>query len=329
MPLGGYCELCGRWVWVDRSRACQYGHPPSSVRDVQQLRPSRGSRLPAKTASPPPGRWPWADWPWRHSLWVAWTLNPGLLNWVAFLYIGLRARYALWILAGLAYLMPLLLTIAAIGTGYLGLAIALQLFLAAVSVAHAFWVRPRYRALMLGAPPAAEPLPPFLWTPGQRRALPSDTDAETARAIQEAELQVAAIARIGKSIGRPEVRDAVASLCRTAEMILDELRREPRKLGIARGFLTYYLEAAGRIVSGYAELSIRGLDSPEAQQTLRQAEASLAEVQRAFERQLEDLLAQQLLELDTEIALLERTVRAEAPPALPPAKDQRAIERAR
>jgi hypothetical protein len=331
MPLGGYCELCGRWVWVSRTGTCQFGHPAGSVRDVQPLRPRKGSRLPAQTAKAPPSRLPWGDWPWRHSLWVAWTLNPGLLNWIAFLYIGVRARYPLWVFWGFVYLVPLLLTIAAIGSVYLGPAVALQLFVAAVSVVHAFWVRPRYRALMLGAPPASEPLPPLLWTPGDRRALPADVDTDAVEAIREAELQVNAIARTGKNIGKPEVRDAVAGLCRTAEQILDELRREPRKVGIARGFLVYYLEAAYRIVNGYAELSVHGLESPDADRTLQQAEGALAEVQQAFERQLSDLLAQRLFELDTEIALLERTVQLEAPAALPPAgsNDQKAIEGAR
>lgn len=318
MPLGGYCEICGRWVWVDRAGACQNGHSSQSVRDVQPLRPIRGGRLPARSA-PVAVRSRAAQWPWRHSLWVAWTFNPGLLNWVAFLYIGLRANYTPWVGWGFIYLFPLLFTISAIGSGYLGLALALQLFLAVVSVVHAFWLRPQYRALMFGAPPAGQPAPPFLWSPTRRRTLPPGLHEGVVEAIREAEAQVAEIVRVGQTVSKPEVREAVGELCRTAEQILDELRREPRKVSLSRGFLTYYLEAANRIVWGYAELSRRGVDSPEVRRTLFQAEASLAEVQRAFERQLADLVEQQLLELDTEIALLEKTVQLDERLALPSA----------
>ena len=39
MPLGGYCEVCARWVWVNGRGECQFGHPASAVHDVQQLKP--------------------------------------------------------------------------------------------------------------------------------------------------------------------------------------------------------------------------------------------------------------------------------------------------
>ena len=61
--------------------------------------------------------------------------------------------------------------------------------------------------------------------------------------------------------------------------------------GVARRpFLSYYLEAAHRIVRGYADLSLRGLDSPDAADTLARAEASLDSIQQAFESQLAGLL---------------------------------------
>lgn len=307
MALGGYCEVCGRWVWIDgRTGACQNGHPAKAVRDVQPLR-ARGGSLPARQSVRPPDRRPLNPWPWRHSLWVIWTFNPGLWNWLAFMYIGLRARRPVWLVWSVIYLLPLLLTVASVGTQFFWPALALQLLMAAVSVGHAFCLRPRYQALMLGAPPAGRPVPPFLWSP-ERRGLPRGLDEGVAEIIHEAEAALVEISQQGVKIAKPEVRAAVGRLGATAEQILDQLRREPRKAGLARGFLSYYLEAALRIVRGYAELSSAPAASLEVRRTLAQAEAALAEVQKAFDRQLEDLLQQQLLELDSEIALLEKTV---------------------
>ena len=34
MPLGGFCEVCDRWVWLTPYGACENGHPPTKVRDV-------------------------------------------------------------------------------------------------------------------------------------------------------------------------------------------------------------------------------------------------------------------------------------------------------
>ena len=42
-------------------------------------------------------------WEWLHSLWIAWTLPLGFTSWIAFFYIGWRARRAKWLLWGLLY----------------------------------------------------------------------------------------------------------------------------------------------------------------------------------------------------------------------------------
>ena len=86
-----------------------------------------------------------------------------------------------------------------------------------------------------------------------------------------------------RGIGKPEVRDEVVGLCSTADQILAELAREPRKLDAARDFLTYYLDAAQRIVEGYADLTGRGVGGDDrADPGPRRGVA--ARVQQAFDR---------------------------------------------
>ncbi len=54
MPLGGYCTECGRWVWLTSYGECQNGHPPASVKDVQQLKP-QPTDVVVTSAEPPVG----------------------------------------------------------------------------------------------------------------------------------------------------------------------------------------------------------------------------------------------------------------------------------
>jgi 5-bromo-4-chloroindolyl phosphate hydrolysis protein len=122
---------------------------------------------------------------------------------------------------------------------------------------------------------------------------------------------VDAILRTASAIGKPTVRDEVVGLCGTADQIIAELAAQPRKLDAARGFLTYYLDAAQRIVEGYVSLARRGGSASEINQTLARAEASLKIVQEAFDRQLAAVLEDRAMDLDSEIELLERTVRSE------------------
>ena len=116
MPLGGYCTVCQRWVWLTPYGECQNGHPASAVRDVQQLKPqTEPGTLVGEVLEDgrPRARFRW--W-WRHSAWIAWTFSLGFLNWLAFVYVGVRARHTPWTLFGFAYLVPLLLTIAAVAS---------------------------------------------------------------------------------------------------------------------------------------------------------------------------------------------------------------------
>ncbi len=314
MPLGGYCNVCQRWVWLTPYGECQNGHPALAVKDVQQLKPQAESDvLVGEIVEDGPRRARFRWW-WRHSLWIGWTFTLGFMNWLAFIYVGVRARHTPWTLLGFAYMVPLVLTILAIGTPLLQAAIVIQLLASAASVVNALYIRPYYRAIMFGdASPRSLPAPPQppALAAGARPQLPKNIDERAAEVLQPARRQVDAILRTAGSIGKPAVRDEVVGLCATADQIIAELATQPRKLDAARGFLTYYLDAAQRIVEGYVNLGQRGSSTAEINQTLDRAEASLKVVQQAFDRQLANVLEDRALDLESEIELLERTVRSE------------------
>jgi hypothetical protein len=312
MPLGGYCETCGRWVWVTGYGECQFGHPASVVRDVQQLRPAEQS---SQELAPMDQARTYAlarrqrTWWWRHSLWLFWTFTLGFLNWLAFFYIGVKARRIEWIVSGFAYLIPVILTVGFLGTSFFWLFFAIQLAVSAISVLHALLVRPQYRALMFGEGAAGTlPAPPLMLPRVDRPALPRGIDEGAAEIIHGAEVKIDEILAAAEAIGDSGVRDKVGKLCTTGEKIVAELRAEPRRVELARGFLTYYLEAAHKIVIGYADLLRRGVGSQEVRSTLERAVASLDSVQQAFDRELANLVQGEVIDLDSEIALLEKTV---------------------
>lgn len=324
MPLGGFCETCGRWVWVTAYGDCENGHPAAQVRDVQQLRP-------LEVAPPGPGDVYRAQlahrrsrWWWRYSAWILWTFVPGL-SWLGYFYIGTRGRRAEWIASGLVYLLVAVMSIGLAFSGYLGVALAVLALSQGVSILQAFLVRPQFRALMFGDAPAGSlPAPPPLLPAADRAALPKGTDAGAAQVITAAQTRVDGILEAAEGIPRPEVRDRVARLCASAEKILAELTREPRQIDLARAFLTYYLEAAYRIVRGYAGLVARSTTAPGLQETLTRAETSLDAIQQAFDKQLADLLEHEVIDLDSEVSLLEKTVQMDnlmSPAARPSGAD--------
>ena len=88
------------------------------------------------------------DWEILHSLWIGWTFTLGLFNWIAFIYIGIRAKQWKWILWGVLYLVPIIVVIllsAADASAALGVpAVLLTFGVGVASIFHAFRVRGGY-----------------------------------------------------------------------------------------------------------------------------------------------------------------------------------------
>jgi 5-bromo-4-chloroindolyl phosphate hydrolysis protein len=214
--------------------------------------------------------------------------------------------------AGFTYPTPPILVLAFWGTPVFWPLVAAELTVWAISMLHAFLIRDQYRAAMLGGAAAGLPAPPDGRFDLHELALPKGIDSDVARALEEAQAAIEELATTGRRITDPDVRASVDALARTAQRILFELRDEPRRLELARGFLTYYLGAAQRIVSGYVDLSGRGLPSAEASDVLARAVTTIDTLQRAFDRELVTLALTDVIDLDAEISLLETTTRSES-----------------
>jgi hypothetical protein len=86
-------------------------------------------------------------WEWRHSLWILWTFTLGFLNWIAFAYIGIRARQPKWLLAAVVYAAPMAMAFAlgaVVPEAWFGVFITAAVGLSLVSIVHAFLVRREY-----------------------------------------------------------------------------------------------------------------------------------------------------------------------------------------
>lgn len=85
-------------------------------------------------------------WELLHSLWIGWTFTLGFFNWVAFLYIGIRASNKRWLVWGVFYSLPFVLAMTLPDlNGWPGnLVVSLTFILGAVGIVHAFLIRKDY-----------------------------------------------------------------------------------------------------------------------------------------------------------------------------------------
>ncbi len=108
-----------------------------------------------------------------------------------------------------------------------------------------------------------------------------------------------------------EVAEKVKHICAKGLEIFDYLEKNPGDLNKARQFINYYLDTTEKIVSQYVELSRRQGTNEELRETLEKVESVLDSIGETYEKQLQNLLEDDLLDLNTEIEVLEKTIKLE------------------
>ena len=112
-------------------------------------------------------------------------------------------------------------------------------------------------------------------------------------------------------VGDARVRAKANGVCDAAARILSEIRQDPADLRKARNFLDYYLDATVKVVDRYVSLSGRPIRTPEMDSSLKRAEESLDTIRSAYDKQLAQLLENDVMDLDVELSVLERTIKME------------------
>jgi len=114
-----------------------------------------------------------------------------------------------------------------------------------------------------------------------------------------------------RMIANNEVASKVQDICRTGSDIFDYLGKNPGDIPKARQFINYYLDATEKIVNQYVELSSRKDKTKEIEDSLKRVEAMLDSIKDTYSKQLHNLLENDLLDLNTEISVLEKTMKFE------------------
>ncbi len=107
------------------------------------------------------------------------------------------------------------------------------------------------------------------------------------------------------------VAQKVKNICKKGFEIFDYLKQHPEDFKKARQFINYYLDTTEKIVSQYVELSDKQRENKDLQETLEKVESVLDSIEATYEKQLQNLLEDDLLDLNTEIEVLKKTIQME------------------
>lgn len=117
--------------------------------------------------------------------------------------------------------------------------------------------------------------------------------------------------RAAERISDKRVRGKAYAVCDSVARILSDIREDPKDLRPARKFLDYYLDATIKVVDRYASLSSKSVRSDDLSSSLSRVEESLDTIKSAYDKQLVQLLENDVMDLDTELEVLERTIKME------------------
>lgn len=135
--------------------------------------------------------------------------------------------------------------------------------------------------------------------------------SEAKRVINESTSKVKEIRAMTMKVRNNQVAEEIRDICKSAMDIIENFKKDPKDIKKAKQFINYYLDSTVKIVTRYVELSETKNITPEIDKSLKKVEGILQTIRESFERQLEKLLQDDLLDLDVEVEVLERTMRLE------------------
>lgn len=148
-----------------------------------------------------------------------------------------------------------------------------------------------------------------------RKVSPANTGAftvfEVDKAVKQGTDKLRKIRNRTMMIKSNDTASKIQDICKTGADIFDYIQKNPDDLKKAKQFINYYLDATEKIVNRYVELSAAKEKSAEIEESLKKVEAMLQSINETYKKQLNNLLEDDLLDLNTEIKVLETTMKME------------------
>jgi len=130
-------------------------------------------------------------------------------------------------------------------------------------------------------------------------------------ALAEAEAKLATFESLIARIESKPIKAKALEIAELERKIIEDIEADPKDLKPARGFLTYYQDAAINILRKYQQIMERGASAADVRASVARVEPVLETIRASFEKQLARLLENDVLDLDTEISVLEKTLKME------------------
>lgn len=143
------------------------------------------------------------------------------------------------------------------------------------------------------------------------KEMPSAHDEYVAELLAEAELKIFEIKKVSERINESPVRHTIDDIINLVQSILSSVKSDPDHASRAKNFFMYYLESTSRIINSYISISQKNIHTNKIDQSLAKAENMLLKIKEVCEKQLHEFCEDEIIDLDAEMEVLERTIKLE------------------
>ncbi len=137
------------------------------------------------------------------------------------------------------------------------------------------------------------------------------SDDEVKIVLKEGYEKVYLIDQYAGKVKNPKVKSKIKEIHVVVLKIFDDFKEDPSDIKVARQFLNYQLDAVIKILDKYNYIAGKSVDSKEINETLLKTEMLLETIRASFEKQLALLLKNDLIDLETELKVLETNIKME------------------
>lgn len=139
----------------------------------------------------------------------------------------------------------------------------------------------------------------------QQQVIPETGDEAADSLISQGQEMLAAIRKENDRIPDPVLSYKMDQLTETSNRIFRAVAEQPEKAPQIRRFMDYYLPTTLKMLSGYRRMDEQKVTGAEADATRKQIEDAMDVVLKAFSRQLDTLYQDDMLDISTDIDVLE------------------------
>ncbi len=122
--------------------------------------------------------------------------------------------------------------------------------------------------------------------------------------MEEGNRALAEMGRLYASIQDSEVRQKINEIMRITDKIMQDAIQDPADVPQIKKFMNYYLPTTIKLLNAYDRMGLQGIEGENVDKSMKNINEMLDTAIVAYKKRLDSLLANQALDIETDIAVL-------------------------